>query len=160
MSDADIIKGPARTCVTYSESTSVTGRPSSQYTAIAAFRFELRRFLAFSEAAALAAGLPPQQHQALLAIAGHTATEMPSIGTIAEQLLIAPNSAAELVSRMVDSALVIKTVSCQDRRRMELTLTDKAFVLLARLTAVHLEELEILEPALKHAVSKMHGDSK
>lgn len=132
-----------------------TGLLPSQYTAIAAFRFKLRRFLAFSEAAATAAGLPTQQHQALLAIAGHTGAEPPSVGTIAEQLLIAPNSAAELVTRMVDSALVTKTSSCHDRRRMELTLTEKAFVLLDRLTAVHLEELKTLEPALQRAVTRL-----
>jgi hypothetical protein len=37
---------------------------------LAEFRFELRRFLHFSECAALEAGLQPQQHQLLLQIAG------------------------------------------------------------------------------------------
>ena len=129
----------------------------SQYAAIAAFRLELRRFLAFSEAAATAEGLPPQQHQALLAIAGHTGATPPSVGTIAEQLLIAPNSATELVARMVDSALLAKTSSCQDRRRSELALTEKASILLHRLTAAHLNELKMLEPALKRALGKLHG---
>lgn len=134
-----------------------TGLLPSQYASIAAFRYELRRFLAFSEAAATAAGLAPQQHQALLAIAGHTGAEPPSVGTIAEQLLIAPNTAAELVARMVDSALITKTPSCQDRRRTELTLTERAFVLLDRLTAAYLEELRTLEPALKRAATRLHG---
>ena len=132
----------------------------SQYVAIAAFRLELRRFLAFSEAAATAAGVPPQQHQALLAIAGHTGAEPPSVGTIAEQLLIAPNSAAELVARMVDAALVTKSSSCQDRRRTELALTAKASVLLRRLTAAHLDELRALEPALNRALARLHGHGK
>ena len=129
----------------------------AQYTAIAAFRYELRRFLAFSEAAAAASGLAPQQHQALLAIAGHVGAEPPSVGTIAEQLLIAPNTAAELVARMVDSALITKAPSCQDRRRTELTLTERAFVLLDQLTAAHLEELRTLEPALRRAVTQLYG---
>ena len=129
----------------------------AQYTAIAAFRYELRRFLAFSEAAAAASGLAPQQHQALLAIAGHVGAEPPSVGTIAEQLLIAPNTAAELVTRMVDSALITKAPSCQDRRRTELTLTERAFVLLDQLTAAHLEELRTLEPALRRAVTRLYG---
>ncbi len=71
-----------------------TGLLPSQYAAIASFRLELRRFLAFSEIAANKAGLPPQQHQALLAIAGHTGPEPPNVGAIAEHLLIAPNSAS------------------------------------------------------------------
>ena len=135
-----------------------TGLLPPQYKAIAAFRYELRRFLAFSEAAATAAGLPPQQHQAFLAISGHAGTEPSSVGTIAEQLLIAPNSAAELVSRMVGAGLVSKASASQDRRRIELKLTGKALTLLGRLTAVHLEELRILEPALKRATSRSHGD--
>jgi DNA-binding MarR family transcriptional regulator len=133
------------------------GLQPSQYAAIAAFRLELRRFLAFSEAAATAAGLPPQQHQALLAIAGHTGAELPSIGTIAEQLLIAPNSAAELVVRMVGASLLTKTPSRHDRRRMELVLTEQASVLLHRLTAAHLNELKTLEPALRRALERLHG---
>ena len=137
-----------------------TGLRRAQYTAIAAFRYELRRFLAFSEAAATAAGLAPQQHQALLAIAGHVGAEPPSVGTIAEQLLIAPNTAAELVSRMVDAALITKSPSHQDRRRTELTLTEKAVVLLDRLTTVHLEELKTLEPALRHAVTRSRDEDR
>ncbi|AWN39743.1 MarR family winged helix-turn-helix transcriptional regulator [Methylobacterium durans] len=116
-----------------------------QYAAIAAFRFQLRRFLVFSEAAALAAGIPPQQHQALLSIAGHLAPEAPTVGMLAEQLLIAPHTAAELVSRMVDAGLLTKTRGAQDRRRMELALTPKAEALLGALTAAHLEELRTLK---------------
>ena len=126
----------------------------SQYAAIASFRLELRRFLAFCEAAATAAGVPPQQHQALLVIAGHAGSEPPSVGTIAEQLLIASNTAAELVARMVEGGLLKKTPSRHDRRRTKLILTGQASVLLRRLTAAHLEELKTLEPALTRALGK------
>ena len=125
-----------------------------QYAAIAAFRHQLRRFLVFSEAAAAAAGLPSQQHQALLTIAGHTGLEPPTVGTLAEQLIIAPHTAAELVARMADAGLVTKTASKQDRRRVELALTEKAAMLLARLTEAHLKELENLEPALRRAAKR------
>lgn len=47
-----------------------------QYEAIAAFRYRLRQFLAFNEAAATDAGLPVQQHQALLIIAGYPEGEV------------------------------------------------------------------------------------
>ncbi|CAO4176313.1 MarR family winged helix-turn-helix transcriptional regulator [Methylorubrum populi] len=125
----------------------------SHYAALAAFRYELRRFLAFSEAAATAAGLPPQQHQALLTVAGHSGPELPTVGHIAERLLIAPHSAAELVTRMVEAGLLTKTRGTQDRRRMELALTPEAEALLHRLTAAHLEELRSLEPALVRALA-------
>jgi DNA-binding MarR family transcriptional regulator len=129
------------------------GLSREQFAAIAAFRYELRRFLAFSEAAAAKVGLPAQQHQALLAIAGHNGP--PMVGTLAEHLLIAPQTAAELVSRMAEAGLVTKSLSVQDRRRMELVLTPKAEALLHRLTAAHLEELRNLEPVLSAALGRL-----
>lgn len=125
------------------------------YEAIAAFRLELRRFLAFSEAAASKAGLPPQQHQALLAIAAHTGPERPSVGFIAEQLIVAPHTAAELVNRMMQAGLVKKASASDDRRRVELTLTSKAEVLLRELTKAHLDELQNLKPALIQALNSL-----
>jgi DNA-binding MarR family transcriptional regulator len=126
-----------------------------QFAAIAAFRYELRRFLAFSEQAAAEVGLPAQQHQALLAIMGHAEKGPPSIGQLAELLLVAPHTAAELVARMVEAGLVVKTPCPLDRRRAELTLTTRARTLLDRLTPAHLEELKTLEPALTRALGKL-----
>ncbi|MGH7016496.1 MAG: MarR family transcriptional regulator, partial [Caulobacteraceae bacterium] len=67
------------------------GLSRAQYAAIADFRHELKRFLVFSASAAAAAGLPSQQHQALLAIAA--SEERLSVGALAERLLVAPHSA-------------------------------------------------------------------
>lgn len=129
------------------------------YAAIARFRLELRRFLAFSEAAAGKVGLPAQQHQALLAIAGHDGP--PTVGFVAEQLLIAPQTAAELVARMVDKGFLTKAAKARDRRRMALTLTPKAMAVLQQLTTAHLAELQTLEPALATALAtaldRVHG---
>ncbi len=124
-----------------------------QYAAIAGFRHELRRFLSFSEAAATAVGLPPQQHQALLAVAGHEGAGAPTVGTLAEQLIVAPHTAAELVARMVAAGLLVKSTGTGDRRRQELCLTKQATTLLARLTEAHLRELTTLEPALRRALA-------
>jgi DNA-binding MarR family transcriptional regulator len=124
------------------------GLSRAQYATLAAFRHALRRFLSFSEAAAAAAGLPPQQHQALLAIAGHAGPGAPTAGSLAEHLIIAPHSAAELVARMVETGLLRKAPGAADRRRQELALTPKAATLLAGLTDAHLQELAKLAPAL------------
>ncbi|GJD52117.1 hypothetical protein OPKNFCMD_4879 [Methylobacterium crusticola] len=131
------------------------GLSREQYAAIAAFRYQLRRFLATSEAAAMQAGLPPQQHQALLAVAGHAGGEPPTVGVLADQLLVAPHTAAELVTRMVQADLMTKTPAVRDRRRMELALTRKAEALLRHLTAAHLDELGTLEPALVRALGRL-----
>jgi len=125
---------------------------AEQYAALAEFRYRLRRFLAFSETAAARAGIPPQQHQALLALAGHADRTPPTVGLLAEQLLIAPHSAAELVARMVEGGLLTKVRSAQDRRRSELSLTPRAEAVLRTLTAAHLEELRGLAPALLGAL--------
>jgi DNA-binding MarR family transcriptional regulator len=126
---------------------------TEQYAALADFRFRLRRFLAFSEAAAARAGLPPQQHQALLTLAGHAGRAPATVGLLAEQLLIAPHSAAELVARMVEAGLLTKARAAEDRRRSELALTSRAEALLRTLTAAHLEELRGLGPALTEALT-------
>ena len=134
------------------------GLTRAQYAALAAFRYELRRFLAFSETAAQGAGLPAQQHQALLVIAGFDGADSPTVGTLSERLMIAPHTATELTARMVEAGLVSKVVSLRDRRKVRLTLTDKAEGLLARLSAAHLEELKSLEPTLTVALARLGRD--
>lgn len=127
----------------------------AQYVALASFRYELRRFLAFSESAAHGAGLPPQQHQALLAIAGFDGDGAPTVGALAERLMIAAHTAAELVARMVDAGLITKAPAPEDRRKVRLALTQKAETLLAELSAAHLNELKSLEPALVAALNRL-----
>jgi DNA-binding MarR family transcriptional regulator len=125
------------------------------YAAIARFRFELRRFLAFSEQAAASHGVPAQQHQALLAIAGHVGERTPTVGLVADQLMIAPASAVELVSRMVAAGLLDKQPDPADRRRSALRITDAGQAMLRRLTHAHLRELQVLEPALARALRRL-----
>ena len=64
---------------------------------LAEFRYELRRFLLFSECAALEAGLQSQQHQLLLQVAGAPENVAVTIAYAAERLGLKHNSAVELV---------------------------------------------------------------
>ncbi len=109
------------------------------YRALAAYRHALRRFLAFSEAAARESGLTPQQHQAILAIRGHG--KHMTIGELAEAMLVRHHSAVELVDRLVSAGLIVRSETPNDRRRVIVTLTPRARGLLERLAASHLEEL-------------------
>lgn len=120
----------------------------SDYEVLSRFRFALRQFTAFSSRAAQAAGLPPQQHQALLTIKGHAGPAPMSVGVLAEQLLIAPQTATELVNRLADGGLVARVADKHDRRRQTLALTDKAEALLGSLTVAHLREMRQLAPEL------------
>jgi len=124
-----------------------TSTAPEPYRTLADFRYALRRFIAFSEGVARAAGLTPRQHQALLALKGSDA-EM-GVGELAERLVIQHNSAVGLVDRMEAAGLVRRRASDQDRRRVRLTLTARAEAVLAELTSAHLEELHRLAPAMR-----------
>ena len=91
------------------------------YQAIAEFRFEIRRFLHSSERIARAAGLEPQQHQALLAIKGLPAHRAATVGVLAERLLLQHHSAVELVNRLETKGLLRRARGANDRRSVLLT---------------------------------------
>ena len=114
-----------------------------------AFRLALRRFSAFSEAAAQAAGLTAQQHQALLAIRAHEGPQPMSISELAECLLIKNHSAVELVARLVARGLVTRTPAEADRRRIQLRLTREAEPVLAEITRNNLAELNSTAPVFR-----------
>lgn len=135
----------------------VSDQPLSRadYAALATFRHELRRFLAFSEAEATGAGLPSQQHQAMLAVAGHAGPEPLTVGGLAEHLIVAPHSATELVGRMERAGYLRRTASASDQRRSELALTEKGQEILAGLAHAHLRELRNLAPALAHVLGQL-----
>jgi DNA-binding MarR family transcriptional regulator len=126
----------------------------ADYEALAAFRRGLREFLAFSEAQARAAGLTPQQHQALLAIRGAPGRAL-SIGALADDLILKPHSALELSDRLVAAGFVLRTADPTDRRRVTLTLTRKAQTLLARLSAAHLTELDRQQSLLRNLMRRL-----
>ena len=128
---------------------------ADDYEALAAFRHALRRFLAFSEAAARASGLTAQQHQAILAIKGHRIGEPLSIGELADHLLIRHHSAVELVDRLVQADLVTRSVAEDDRRRVVVGLTPKAEAILKDLSAVHLEELRRSKALLMQLLERL-----
>ncbi len=118
----------------------------ADYRHLAEFRYVLRLFLSFSEEAARAAGLSPQQHQALLAIRGFGGKL--TIGELAERLAIKPHSAVGLADRLAEAGLVVRQAG-KDRRQVLLSLTKMAERKLARLSRAHREELGRLAPLLE-----------
>ena len=118
------------------------------YQALAQFRFQLRRFLSFSETAARDAGLTPQQHQALLAIKGFSSAEPLSVGELAEFLLVRHHTAVELVDRMTRLRLLERIADEDDSRRILVKLTKKGEQKLRMLSKIHLQELQTASVAL------------
>lgn len=120
----------------------------TDYASLAAFRYALRRFMHFSAGAAQEAGLTPTQHQALLTVKGHPSDGAISIGQLAEHMIIAPHTAAELVMRLEDADLLEKRPDSNDRRRVGLHLTRKAERALRRLSDIHMQEIREIAPGL------------
>ena len=119
---------------------------------LADFRFELRRFLHFSECAALAAGLQPQQHQLLLQVAGAPGSTPVSIAYAATRLGLKHNSVVELVNRSENEGLLARTTDSDDKRVVILRITRKGRQILDRLSGDHARELNELAPRLIQAL--------
>ncbi len=138
-------------------SRSVDGTPTAaDYQALATFRLALRRFIAFSETAAADVGLMPQQHQALLIIKTLSLKSSPSVGDVAEQLLIRHHSAVELINRLVRMELLQRYRDQEDRRRVRVALTPLAEEKLAVLASTHLNELRAVRPLLVSLLNHFH----
>lgn len=126
----------------------------AEYEMLASFRYLIRQFLHFSENAAENIGLTPQQHQALLAIAGYPGRDYVTIGELAERLQIRHNSAVGLVDRMVAQELIARAQGT-DRRVVHLRLTPRGSELLERLTAAHREELRRIGPDINVLLERL-----
>lgn len=133
---------------------------AAAYESLAGFRYHVRRFFAFSEAAIGAAGLQPAQYQAMLAIQAHTGAEPITISRLAERLFIRLNSAVELVGRLEAGGLVERTRATADRRRIELTLTDHGTAILAPLAKLHLDEHREHLPELMQTLELMQETNR
>jgi DNA-binding MarR family transcriptional regulator len=118
------------------------------YQALARFRFELRKFQAFSTGAAVQAGLTPQQHQALLTIRGFSTQAQISVGELADFLFIQHHTAVGLVDRMVKLELINRSIDEADGRRVLLNLTREGERRLRKLSRIHQDELAAIGPAL------------
>ncbi len=127
----------------------------TEYASLAEFRHQVRRFLAFSEAEARAVGLEPRQHQLLLALRGLPADTAPTIGTLAERLLVRHHTVVELADRLVRRDLIRRAASPHDGRVVLLQITRRGRDTLRRLSLAHRAELRRLGPALARTLRRL-----
>lgn len=114
------------------------------YESLSEFRYQLRRFLRFSEDAAQAEGLTPLQYQLLLHIKGYPGRDWAAVGELAERLQTQQHGVVALVSRCEAAGLVTRSAGKTDRRQVEVRLTEKGEDSLQRLAQTHHNELQSL----------------
>jgi len=127
----------------------------NDYQALAEFRYQIRRFLHFSEQVAREAGLEPQQHQLLLALKGLPEGRKATIGELAERLQIQHHSTVELIDRMVERDLIQRSRDDEDQRRVFIKLTPQGEEVLRKLSLLHRTELQTTGPALVQALNRL-----
>jgi DNA-binding MarR family transcriptional regulator len=123
----------------------------ADYEDLLTLRTGLRRFLRWSEQQAEEAGLTPAQHQLLLAIRGHTGRRGPTVGEVADYLLLRHHSAVGLVDRAEEVGLVTRARDRDDHRVVRLRLTPSGVKKLETLSELHREELQRLTLRLPSA---------
>jgi DNA-binding MarR family transcriptional regulator len=126
----------------------------ADYERLLEFRTELRRFLQWSEEQARAEGLTTAQHQLLLAVRGHASPPAPTIGDVAESLLLRHHSATGLVDRTVSAGYLRRAQDPADHRVVRLEITRAGAAKLARLSRRHLEELQRLRAGVLETVDQ------
>jgi DNA-binding MarR family transcriptional regulator len=126
-------------------------------TDLAEFRYQLRRFVSFSETASEAAGISAQQYQLLQVVATVQEAQGSSISYIAERMVVRHNSAVELVDRAEKADLVRRVADPSDHRRSIVEITQRGNDLLAQLVPLHLAEFRTENGELLKSLQRLMG---
>ena len=135
----------------------------TDYRALAEFRYEITRYLAFSEQAAEAAGLRSRQYQFLLALKGLPEGMEATITNLADRLGIRHHSAVELVDRLEKRNLVKRERSNVHRSFVFVRITKVGEMMLRKLVASRKADLQVAGPILVKALTtltKQHAKQK
>jgi DNA-binding MarR family transcriptional regulator len=127
----------------------------SDYQALAEFRYQIRKFLHFSEQAVRTAGMEAGQYQLMLAIKGMPEGMRPRIRELANRMHIQHHSAVELIDRLEGGGYVRRERAQDDRREVLLALTPKGERVLGELALHHHEELRSAAPDLVAALRRV-----
>jgi DNA-binding MarR family transcriptional regulator len=136
-----------------------TTPPQPDFKAMAELRYQIRRFLRFSENAARQAGIEPQQHQLLLAVRGLPEVLKPTIGVLAERMQLQHHSTVELIDRLVERGFLFRLRSTDDKRQVLVKLTHDGEEFLKRLSLHHLQELQSAGPTFVKVLQSLIEES-
>jgi DNA-binding MarR family transcriptional regulator len=113
----------------------------TEFEVLAAFRYQLRRFLRFSEELTRRHGVTPLQYQLMLQVQGFPGRDWATVAELAERLQAKHHGVVALVSRCEAAGLVRRGASRDDQRRVEVHLSAAGRQCLQRLARLHRDEL-------------------
>ena len=116
----------------------------ADFEALARFRYQLRRFLRFSEEVSHSKGITPLQYLLMLQLKGLPGREWATVAELAERLQAKHHGIVALVSRCEAAGLVVRNRGRRDMRRVEVQLTPKGEQRLEKLVHLHRAELRSL----------------
>lgn len=112
-----------------------------EYETLSHFRYQLRRFLRFSEEVSCKNGITHLQYLLLLHIKGFSGREWATVGELAERLQAHHHGVVSLVSRCEKLGLVYRERGKSDRREVEVHLTPEGDKKVEQLAHLHHDEL-------------------
>jgi len=112
------------------------------YESLAEFRYQLRKFLHFSDSEAKKCGVTPQQHQMLLAIMGFPGRDYATPRELSERLQITHHACVGLIDRCEQSNLVSRKQNPADGRSVLIEVTEEGRGILEKLSEIHLLEID------------------
>lgn len=126
---------------------------------LADFRYQMRKFVRFSEQVALRHGIQPLQYLLLLQIRGYPGRDWATVGELAERLQAQHHGVVALISRCEKKRLVERRRSADDRRRIEVHLLPEGQRIVERIAGLHQIELVSLQgrfyvPSIRHFAHK------
>lgn len=112
-----------------------------EFETLSRFRYQLRRFLRFSEDLTHQEGVTNLQYLLLLHIKGFPGREWATVGELAEKLQAQPHGTVALVNRCEKLGLVRRQHGRKDRREVEIHLTPKGDKMVSKVARLHRDEL-------------------
>lgn len=112
-----------------------------EFETLSQFRYQLRRFLRFSEQATRRHGITPLQYLLLLHIKGFPGRDWATVGELAERLQAQHNGVVALISRCEARGWVVREQGRSDRREVEVHLTAAGERMVGKMAQLHRDEL-------------------
>ncbi|MFD2216381.1 MarR family winged helix-turn-helix transcriptional regulator [Metabacillus endolithicus] len=123
------------------------------------FRYQLRKFLNFSESAAREIGITPQQHQLLLTVMGFPDRNYATPGELSQRLQITHHACVGLIDRCEQTGLVTRRKNPLDGRSVLIEVTELGRDKLEKLSEIHLEEINRIRFLQDHYAKEIKGES-